>query len=466
MTRLKVHHMSEGGAHQATIASKCGISLRSVERILTEPAPTITEVSVGKATHARRRGRPPKASVEVIERVRALLTEEPTLPGTEVHRRSIAWGYAGKRSAMLSLVKQLRPAPKREPVVRFEGLPGEYTQFDFGEARVQYADGKKDKLVFWAARLKFSRFMHVVVVPDQRSETLVRSLIRSLTAFGGSSKEWVFDNPKTVRVSPIGVEPVVLHEHLRALVAEYRVIPTLCAPRSGNQKGSVERLVKYVKYSFFFARKFRDRADVEAQLVAWLHEVNHERPSDATGVIPGVALEEEVRWLAERPVRTRAEDHALRETLTVTPTGTISYGGTLYFASATRIGAPATLFVRQHEVEIVVGDTRVVHKRKDGSKVLQMLPDQNEQLLAAVHGRRKKATARREALLRLGRPAWAFLTQLVHRHPDGRWEKPCEELYNLMVEHGEDPMLAAFVHCNRQHSHTVADVVAALREAA
>ncbi len=45
MTRLKVHHMCESGAKQAAIAEKCSISLRSVERILTEEAPTVGEVA-------------------------------------------------------------------------------------------------------------------------------------------------------------------------------------------------------------------------------------------------------------------------------------------------------------------------------------------------------------------------------------------------------------------------------------
>ena len=34
MTRLKIHNMAEGGAQQATIAEKCQVGLRSVERIL------------------------------------------------------------------------------------------------------------------------------------------------------------------------------------------------------------------------------------------------------------------------------------------------------------------------------------------------------------------------------------------------------------------------------------------------
>ena len=53
----------------------------------------------------------------------------------------------------------------------------------------------------------------------------------------------------------------------------------MCTARSGNQKGTVEAIVKWVKNSFFKRRVFRDRADLEAQLTAWLHETNTEPES-------------------------------------------------------------------------------------------------------------------------------------------------------------------------------------------
>ena len=53
MTRLKIHHMSQGGTKQAAIAEKVGVSLRSVERILEKDAPTIEDVD-----DRGRRGRP------------------------------------------------------------------------------------------------------------------------------------------------------------------------------------------------------------------------------------------------------------------------------------------------------------------------------------------------------------------------------------------------------------------------
>jgi transposase len=468
MTRLKIHHLREGGLPYAAISEKCELSLRSVERIANEPKPTLGEVTASRLASRTRPGRPSKADEDTRAKVLALLEAEPRILATEVLRRSREWGYEGSKSAMSAIVKALRPAPAKEPVVRFEGLPGEYAQFDHGEGWVEYIDGTRERIIFFAGRLKYSRFMHVELVDNQQAEPTIRALIACLCAFGGSPKEWVFDNAKTLRLSRWGIVPVVLHRYLRDLVAAYSVIPTFCAPRSGNQKGSVERLVGYTKHSFLFARKFKNRADLQTQLGLWLHEVNHARKCDATGVIPEVARQEELRWLRERPLQSTPAEHAVVESAVVTPTGTVSINGTPYFASARRIGAPATILIRQASIEIVVGDKaeRCVHTRRDDAGVVQRLPDQREDLLAVVHGQRKRATFRRQCLLELGQEAWSFLSVLVHRCPNGRWEEPCTELYDLLVTFGEDAMRTAFAQCNVRQQYTVPAIVDALAEAA
>jgi len=41
------------------------------------------------------------------------------------------------------------------------------------------------------------------------------------------------------------------------------------APARGNEKGRVERAIRYVRDSFFAARQFTDLADLNAQARAW-----------------------------------------------------------------------------------------------------------------------------------------------------------------------------------------------------
>jgi hypothetical protein len=91
--------------------------------------------------------------------------------------------YAGKKSAFYVIVAALRPkiAP---PVVVFDGVPGEFSQQDFGEVDVRYADGCVERIHFFASRLKYSRFAQVSIVDNERVETLI-GLCRHFQAFGG-----------------------------------------------------------------------------------------------------------------------------------------------------------------------------------------------------------------------------------------------------------------------------------------
>src|SRR5947207_2472283 len=77
------------------------------------------------------------------------------------------------------------------------------------------------------------------------------------------------------------------------LAVEFKFHPDVCTPASGNQKGAVENLVKFVKGNLLPGRSFYDDADLAEQCRAWLRQVNTQRPSDATGQAPAVLLEEE-----------------------------------------------------------------------------------------------------------------------------------------------------------------------------
>jgi hypothetical protein len=84
------------------------------------------------------------------------------------------------------------------PLVRFEGLAGEFSQHDFGEVDVRYQDGTSCRVHFFASRLKYSRWAEVALVADEKVETLVRALVDHLAAFGGVPLVAVFDRPKTI----------------------------------------------------------------------------------------------------------------------------------------------------------------------------------------------------------------------------------------------------------------------------
>src|SRR5262249_27377399 len=143
-------------------------------------------------------GRPAKAEVFrnlVVE----LLTRDPDVLSVEILRRAKLAGYDGGKTALYDLICHLWPTTVR-PLVRFEGLAGEFSQHDFGEVDVRFLEGSQQRVHFFASRLKYSRWAEVTLVADEQAETLVRALVDHFAAIGRIPLLAVFDRPKTVAV--------------------------------------------------------------------------------------------------------------------------------------------------------------------------------------------------------------------------------------------------------------------------
>ncbi len=323
-----------------------------------------------------------------------------------------------------------------------ESRGAEYGQFDFGEAVVTYDDGRRERLHFFAGRLKFFRLLHLVLTPDQKAETVVRSLVATYEVWGGAPREWVFDNPRTNRASLPGVVPPVAHAYLRDLLADVGGIPTFCVPRKGNQKGSVENLVGFVKGDFFFARKFRDRDDVAVQLAEWLHETNHRRPCRATGEVPSARFERERALLRPLPDHVRTARYAIREQRVVSASALVHHDGTPYAVDPRAVGHTVDLRVGLDFIEVVDAGLVVArHTRRAKGGVVRSREDR-QATLAALGGR-QTGFFKRECLRELGEAAEAFLTRLVHAGPPEAWHEPVAALFELLQEHGGDRVLDA-----------------------
>jgi hypothetical protein len=75
------------------------------------------------------------------------------------------------------------------PLVRFEGLAGEFPQHDFGEVDVRYQDGTAQRVHFFASHLKYSRGWRYHSSRDEKVETLVRALVDHLSLRASDSSE-------------------------------------------------------------------------------------------------------------------------------------------------------------------------------------------------------------------------------------------------------------------------------------
>src|SRR5437867_8709207 len=305
MARHQVQVLRAAGMTLKQVVAEAGVSQSSVQRIEREPP--IAEPDDLLQACARGVGRP--SVVEPWrERLAGVLAAEPELKTVEILHRLREQGYRGGKTVLYELAHELRPR-RTSPLVRFEGVPGEFSQHDFGQVVVRYLNGESERLHFFASRLKYSRWVNVRVVPDEGVESLVRSLLAGFESFGGVPLVAVFDNPKTVVLNREGGR-IQWNDTFGQTALDYRFAPELCTPRRGQEKGSAENLVGFVKNGFFKVRRFHDRADLLAQLAAWLLEVNTVRPCRATGVPPAERMAAERERLRELSIP--AAEYALR----------------------------------------------------------------------------------------------------------------------------------------------------------
>ena len=167
LSRHAVQELVRAKVTAREIAMQFGVSIRTVRRIIREAA--VESGDDAAARRARRIGRP-GVEAAVRARVHALLLEDPERPPGEICRLLRSEGTPLGLSTVYRVLGAVRPTIATPLQVRFEGVAGEFAQFDFGEVNVRLADGKRGTVHFAAYRLKYSRWVHVVVVPNERVE--------------------------------------------------------------------------------------------------------------------------------------------------------------------------------------------------------------------------------------------------------------------------------------------------------
>lgn len=432
LKRHEVEILLRAGHRKTEVARLTGVSLCSVKRIAQESA--VVHVDDAAERVQRQIGRPSTVQ-NFRNQVVGIIEETPDLASLEILRRVREAGYQGGKTALYELVASLRPKPVK-PLVRFEGLPGEFSQHDFGEVEVQFLNGTRQRIHFFASRLKYSRWVRVSLVKDEKVESLVRTLAEHLASWGGRPLLCVFDRPKTIALKwrkngeVTEWNPVFAYATL-----EMGVGVELCWPYQARQKGSVENLVGFVKSSFLKVRRFYDVEDLEQQRRDWEREVNEERPCRATGIIPAVRLGEEAPRL--RPLKVPPPELALRIPVFVGPTGTVVYDGHAYSMPPDAISMPATLYLYAQRVRIVAGRYEAEHPRKFAAQENSWLAEHRAAMISAVSGKRGKRYLKRQQLLELGEPALLYLTEIVHRRPR-HWFEDVDRLHQILQSYGPD----------------------------
>jgi transposase len=435
MERSTIQLLHKRGKSQRAIARELGRSRTTIARALAEP------VDRAPAPRQRRSISDPYRE-QIAAWVQQGLTAERML---ELARQDATQPYTGGHSVFRAAVRRERLARGHAQAVaavavRFEGLPAEYLQVDWGEVRrLPFTAQAPATRYFLACRLKYSRWTWVRFTAEMRQETLFRGLIDCCAALGWVPWVLVFDNMKTVTTGRDAQHQAIWHPALRQLAAEFGFHPEACWPGAGNQKGSVESLVKWVKGSFLAGRSFADDADLAQQCADWLDFANG-RPSAATDIAPLARLAEEAA--RGGPLPASAADYGFPHPARVTGEALVPVLGNHYSVPSEHVGAPVIARVHRARVALWRDAERLAeHARApDGAHRRVVEPAH----YAALFGRKPRAQVMlyRQALLELGAVAARYVAELSRRQRS-RLRQEVLGVYALYQQAGPGALLAA-----------------------
>jgi transposase len=327
-----------------------GHSIRQIARRLEMNRRTVARLA--RAGEPPRYRRAPSGSMlDPLEPVmRAVLADWPAIKAprlTELLRAEC--GYAGSVDLVRDRLRALRP-PAARPAQRTGYAPGQVAQLDWAEMQSRPTLlGRERRIYALILTLPYSGAQTAHFSLDMTVESFLEGHVRAFEYLGGVPAECVYDNLRAAVARREGdvIRWAPRFTHLRG---HYAFSAHACTPQTPREKGSVESGVRYLKSSFWPARRIADLPDLDAQYAEWRDRVANVR-IHATGRFPvAERLEEERRALRALPPG--RFDPAGERATRVPIDGYLKHAGSFYRAPAELVHQRVTLRFSRDEVWI------------------------------------------------------------------------------------------------------------------
>lgn len=248
-----------------TIATQLGVHHSAVDRVLSQAGLPKVE-------------RSPRPSMidPYLPFIVKTLDQFPTLTATRLYEMAQQRGYPGGPSQFRQRISQLRPRRRPEAYLRLKTLPGEQAQVDWGHfGHIEIGKARRTLMAFVMV-LSWSRQIYLQFYLNAQMENFLRGHVGAFEAWAGLPKVLLYDNLKSAVLERQG-DAIRFHPTLLALSAHYRFEPRPVAVARGNEKGRVERAIRYIRDSFFAGRNWKTLEQLNQQADQWCQGVSADR---------------------------------------------------------------------------------------------------------------------------------------------------------------------------------------------
>jgi transposase len=195
-------------------------------------------------------------------------------------------GYGGGKSLVKNFVRPYREARRQEATVRYETLPGEQAQVDWGHFGFIQHHGRRRKLYGFVMTLGWSRACYLEFTISADAAWWLRCHVHAFRYFGGTPRVVLHDNLKTAVLERDAEGTIRWNPRYLDFAHYYGFAPQACRPYRAQTKGKVESGIRYVRGNFWPGLRFVDLADLNRQALDWLDFTANVRIHGTTGEVP------------------------------------------------------------------------------------------------------------------------------------------------------------------------------------
>lgn len=261
---LRYHHVEKWRV--GTIARQLGVHHGVVDRILSQAGMPKVERS---------------CRLSIIDPylpfVHETLKQYPSLTASRLYAMVRERGYGGGPDHFRHQIAHYRPRPQPEAFQRLKTLPGEQGQVDWGHFGSVTIGRAHHKLMAFVIVLSYSRRIFLRFYLNAQMSNFLRGHEAAFAAWNGLPRVLLYDNLKSAVLERQG-QAIRFHPTLLEFAAHYRFEPRPVAVARGNEKGRVERAIRYVRDNFWPARQWTDLDDLNRQAEAWCDDWSMDRP--------------------------------------------------------------------------------------------------------------------------------------------------------------------------------------------
>ena len=394
----------------------------------------------------------------------ATLEQHPRLCATRLLEMIRQRGYEGSVWPLRRFVKRVRPVSRHEAFFRLETLPGEQGQVDWGSFGSIEIGATRRPLSCFVMVLSWSRAMFARFTLDQTLESFLRCHVAAFDLFGGAPRSLLYDNLKSVVLERVG-DVIRFHPRLLDLAGHYHFAPLPVAIARGNEKGRVERAIRYLRTSFFAARAFHTVEHLNRQLGEWVERIAHQRvvPGDTNKRMVVDAFAEEMPRLLPPPAHPFACDYVRATASGKSPY--VRFDGNDYSIPHTLVRKPLTLVASDAVVRVLDGDVEVARHIRSYERGKRI--EQEAHLSALADDKRRAREHRGRGRLGSACPSAIAFLEKVALH-GGHLGGTTTRLLHLLDRYGADELDAALLEAHHRGAfaaHSVAHVLDQRRRA-